>query len=114
MIVYRVEHPLDGGGPYLGGWGFEDLKWDHNNDEHPGPRQEGLRIGDDDLCAMSSMDKLIAWFDGWWDRLSEAGFHVAEYEAPKAYVKEGKRQLIFNKHMATLIKSEPIEEGVHA
>lgn len=114
MRVYRVEHPLDGEGPYLGAWGIEHLKWAHNDDAHPGPRQEGLKIYGNQVCAMKTMDRLGAWFEGWWECLSNTGFYVAEYEVPDEYVEQGKIQLIFDKTMATLIKSEPIEVGVYA
>lgn len=111
MRVYRVEHPEDGHGPYGGANRIYSLNYAHQNDTRPNPQWEGLEMGYEDYCALSSMERLCEWFEGWWGQIRYYGFHIAVYEVSEEHVGQGKMQLVFTRNKAQLIYSMPVEEN---
>lgn len=107
MIVYRIANQ-DGNGPYqadplpyrvqrilqpmydvhCGGFGG-----------HPTPQCDypGHWMNSYELCAFSSQQKLLDWFDGFEELLDRAGFLVWEFEIEDWYVVELQRQTIIDR-----------------
>lgn len=102
MKVYRVRHKrikCDGvlAGPYRYVTPLHaELKHAHDGCEsHPTPKNDGIVIEADQYCGFESIDDLLEWFDGWIERLAEAGFEIAEYDIPSCHVKKGDYQVVF-------------------
>jgi len=103
MKVYRVEHWKYSEGPYMNGLG----EWQsystkpHNADYgRPGPENDGLGYLDSMwLYGFESLGQLKRWFEkGERVGLHEEGFVVRVYDVPKAHVKRGKKQVVFEEY----------------
>lgn len=132
MRLYRVEHGLDGKGPYQYEYKCDpddnDKRYDlvsnigmaHNDCwrdvrvTHPGPHQDGLGYMDRDtldwLFACTSIETLRQWFDGFGKDLRETGFHTIVLDVPDEHVKIGdtKRQAIYDPEYATVTGTRKI------
>lgn len=88
-----------------------DLLFDLNNahdwdDDHPSPWEEdGLFIADADRCGFDSPQSLQAWFEGFMDRLGDAGFNVVRYRIPEHRVQFGNKQVVFEPRSASPVKA---------
>lgn len=83
--VYRYEHKDTGEGPYqietLGDFGFE-LACAHNGKQHPDIFDDvkaNITNINKYVCGCSNKQKLLAWFDGWHDKLQSNGYIIKEY-----------------------------------
>ncbi|MEV6419681.1 hypothetical protein [Streptomyces sp. NPDC051662] len=88
------------------------MGWRHSDARHPSPQADPNlnTIHDDEVCGFASLDELNGWFEDFGDRLSAAGFHVWEYEAPEFSYRVGKfGQVVFRKDAAVLIGHEPFK-----
>lgn len=116
MLVYRVEHPSNGLGPYHPDTVFaqrNDMCDDHNfgfrrkSDpfEDVGRHfRPGIHV-----CALSTIKALTAWFDGWLRPLHTQGFVISVYDTfDDVKVSRATGQCVFDKERATLIQSKPI------
>ena len=117
MLVYRIEHPTSGYGPYIhhGKIGpfsnfvdkmAMDHGWVHRNN-HPILRSytsPNWRSG----C--KSLKQLFTWFKGYTNGLHNLDFIIVVYNVtrPGRNVKTDNFQLIFNKNQATRITQRPI------
>jgi hypothetical protein len=122
MLVYRIEHPSDGKGPYSGrsdyekegvqDWldgDFEELHQAHDPFSTPHPlvnEIDGFERGD--LCGCESLDKLRDWFKGFLDSLHDCGFVVVTYEVPAEHVHTDGLQVCFSPAHGTKCKTESI------
>ena len=116
MLVYRVEHPSNGLGPYHPDTLFiqrADLCDDHNFGRHK--KADPLEdIGrhfkpGKHVCALSTIERLTAWFDGWLRPLHAQGFVISVYDTfEDVKVSQATGQCVFDKTQATLIQSKPI------
>lgn len=107
MIVYRVEHPSDGDGPYNGvNWPHRwDMRMAHSRGEHPAP-QEDPRLGwvrDFERCGCDTPENLLAWFDGYWGALNDGGFEVLILDAELATVGQWRGQTVFRRDAAEVL-----------
>ena len=120
--VYRVEHEVEGYGPYLKvdeDMDFsphEDVKGLHDAHEasnsHPGPRMDGLSYERTHrhVHGFDTRSLLDEWFAGFKRKLKSAGFVVRVYEAPaeSTFTGESGRQCIFRKDMSRLVDTQSV------
>jgi hypothetical protein len=119
MLIYRIEHPTNGEGPYQNSVpGMEK----HDGDpKHPSPYSDGMQqiwsrvIWGNDIdatrlhCAFDSIEKLDAWFSREdLRRLGKLGYVLATYEVSPQYVFEGKYQVVVDLVAAEGISRVPI------
>lgn len=94
MRFYRVEDE-NGQGPYRRTSPLRNqICKDHNTgDRWPDPWEDGIDFDVmGHVCGFPSMDALRDWFEGWGDRLVQAGFHLNVYEVSEQLVEAGQRQ----------------------
>jgi hypothetical protein len=80
---------------------------------HPNPCQEfGLEMDywPELFCGFSNLDQYRNWlFNPYWRRaFAERGVKMVTYKVPREEVKFGRKQILFNKSMATKIKEESL------
>jgi hypothetical protein len=80
---------------------------------HPTPLQEfGLEMDlwQEFFCGFSNLQQYSNWlFNPHWRRSFAAhGVKMVTYKVPRDEVKFGRKQILFNKSMATKIKEEPL------
>ena len=138
MKLYRIEHKLDGLGPYQSGR-VPGMGKAHFNMDHPSPQidpapidgiqrqtmtyaeggsthpkyvDEYMALGIDytEVCGLRTADDVKEWFAGYGQTLEDKGFVVAEYKAPKDAVRVGTKQLVFKKGRAKLIATHSPKE----
>jgi hypothetical protein len=110
MKIYRVEHD-DGIGPYSTRrrWANslqeeinDELAEAHNDsDEHPLVYYDvknayDIVSGDSRRCGFISIEQLFRWFDGFMDKLEEAGYKIVVYEVPPQFICVGTYQCLFD------------------
>lgn len=118
MIVYRLEHPLTGNGPYCTSEGTprarklaSELIEEHGNRyiEHPSPLEDDLstftrRCMKGAECyaffGCSSIELLYNWFKEFWSQLIDAGFQVVQYEVESYQIGKSGLQLAFDMRKA--------------
>jgi hypothetical protein len=107
MLIYRVEHPLTGDGPF----GYVSI-FDHRTDcskSHPTPAAEGITMPHDWYCGCESLAQLSHWFSTAWKRLIDLGFHIAVYDVDEEEACiVGRTQCVFDKAQAELAETMPI------
>lgn len=115
MLVYRVEHPTLGLGPYYSGSKFshrDDMIEDHcDSRQHPHPHCDTLTHFDMDehVCACASIESLVKWFDGYLRLLNDDGFVIRVYQVDDSTkVSKHTGQCVFYKYDAVLVQSKPI------
>ena len=124
MIIYRIEHPENGKGPYrqyepltLNGIAINDYHADFTT--HPSPRREFadkdeygyvrdyFYMPDDYYCGFISIEQLLTWFESEWiDVMHIHGYFLCEYEVPDLCVRIGHFQCIFKMERAKLVQKE--------
>lgn len=121
MLIYRVEHPTDGKGPYNGhDWPLRHMMGsDHSSlgrkgSEHPSPSTidsglPGIRYGQ--KCACDSAKSLFRWFTGWWEDLHAAGFVVRVIQVnPDATAVGRHGQVVYDTEGSVLTRTYPIHK----
>lgn len=99
-LVYRVQHNRNGEGPY-GDFhpAIDGIMYAHNDDKHPGPRNElsGMKWdwSHGQLFGFSSREMLDEWFKGWKYRLHEAGYVIKVFKVQSDKICHGYHQLCF-------------------
>lgn len=117
-IVYRIEHPDSGVGPYCHREGLyydddeymEDemgefqnqLNFAHSDHSHPALKRHGCVSGCD------SLESLHRWFDGFIDDMRYLGFVLKVYSMKRVEKKDGTGQVIFRLKNATLVETRPL------
>jgi len=119
MLVYRVEHPDDGIGPFCTTDNddnyrphaiYNDEVMCHSNEDYftyafPSPREEGIPWGKGWNCGCQTRDLVVYWFGGLFDRMNELGYHLVTYEVVKDY-RLGEKQTTFRREHATEVARE--------
>jgi len=116
--VYRIEHPIDGYGPYNSiDWdGQDDMSYEHNSDgrhTHPirDPKLGPVRWSE--RCGCDSAVSLLTWFSLWLDRLADAGFQVVVLDVPSNRVKVGRHgQAVYEENHAREVERHELAEFV--
>jgi hypothetical protein len=118
-LVFRVEHKLEGYGPYIHANGdahgeVAGLHYAHGSSvAHPGPLSpkeeltQVLRIGHSfGFPSRAALDK---WFAGFKRKLHAAGFVIRTYEAPSdtTYHSNSGKQVIFMRDLSDVVDTEP-------
>lgn len=92
MLIFRVEDPESGDGPYncMRDWPEQGgMTWAHADSTHQPPwadaRLNGIKRWSE-KCACDSPESLLQWFDGYWAALHAAGFVVRILQARSARV----------------------------
>lgn len=118
MIIYRIEHPSDGNGPYGHGEGpnvYEAPQkitaWSWNK-RNPTLNNAGNyeRLSKGWKCAFSSPEDLYRWFCNKHVRswLISQGFIVQAYDIDEKHINHDRKQIVFNtKH------ARPIDCGLN-
>ena len=118
MRIYRVENK-QGTGPYTSSYLDDPILGEmlnkHNEDLGQFPcRTEDFGIYIDSTLhfGFDSIAATIRWFGGHFDALTEAGYHVSEYEVDDGSVLVGKsgRQVVFPLHDADRVRSMPMKK----
>ena len=110
--TYRVEDS-EGLGPYAGGMLYEMDKA-HRDDAHPSPWADTDAHGDpldiryEEVCALRSLEEVAQWFDGFGHDLAREGFDVVAYSMPRASVRFGMAQLVYNPREQVEIERFPV------
>lgn len=131
MLVYRVAHsvildPNTGSRHPLGPYrarseprldaeirnALNEMSWEHSDDAHPTPEQDGITFTMSHLCAFTDTATLRKWFHGYLDLLNRGQFRVFVYDVPKRAVRMGDIQLIFDPRDAALRGSWAIRTKV--
>jgi len=102
MVVYRIEHPEHGLGPYsrhdeLGSKLLHVHGYDYHN--HPGALDDELILfvrQYEALFACPDMATLHAWFDGFWEELMQAGYQIEIYRVKFYKMGKSGKQLAFD------------------
>jgi hypothetical protein len=85
MLVYRVEHKEIGCGPYCPMLykhvELHNMAVVHNDRTHPTLLEEHIQHISNWRHGFDSLEKLLTWFDGWFDTLARHNFHIAVYDA---------------------------------
>lgn len=116
MLIYRIEHPVNGNGPYKqtkenaprNEYG-ESINNVHGGDPtHPAPFSDfGHMIMWYEKCGFESIDKLLVWFESEWiDILHDLGYLLCIYEVPDLCVHIGNFQVVYDHDKAVLIHKE--------
>lgn len=119
MLVYRVEHSVDGCGPYMSNTLegkfrpqyiqrlANSLGTKHNGDsEHCVIWEEVGNQGFSSrhFCGFESMEQLYNWFRGFITSLFECGYVFKTYNVPDQYVLRGRYQLAFEMDKAEVVE----------
>lgn len=85
----------------------------HDSSVHPNPCQEfgiELDLWPELFCGFSNLEQYRNWlFNPYWRRaFAERGVKMVTYKIQQDEVKFGRKQILFNKSMATKIKEEPL------
>jgi hypothetical protein len=115
-------------GEYTVNPGFEDLvvreelanflcdehSWGDTADTHPGPYAEGWREHEYHckVFGFYSIDQARAWFAGFGQRLTDAGYHLSEYDVDPDEIKYGKFQIAFTQPKTKPVRHPVIKEIV--
>lgn len=77
----------------------EEHSWGPDADSHPGPYAEGWseREYREKVFGFYSVDQASAWFRGFGQRLTDAGYRLSEYDVDSQNVTYGKYQIVFTK-----------------
>lgn len=115
-IIYRVEHPVSGIGPYrhdhinpmhcdlqrlMGQEHSKDMG--ESNDDHPGAYNDfDMDLQENDIFGFNSLEDLTTWFDTWLDILFEMGYVVRSYKVADNFVADSISglQVVFKKQFA--------------
>lgn len=117
-LVYRIEHPSDGKGPYTTNYPYddEDMKWDHkpaNNHPNPWADSMSIEIKKDQYCGFTSLDFLYAWFKGYLTNLHNNGFIIKVYDNKEPFTELNSStatgQVVFYKNDCELVETKPIK-----
>ena len=123
MRVYRLEHAVDGSGPFSD----MDALYDHDDFDywryehmgsvsHPGPARDGIKmlgswanpvLDKDRLFGCPSKEMIDFWFEPGYNMFKSAGFVINVYEVHGNAVKKGHSgtQVVFNRNKATLVET---------
>ena len=101
--VYRVEHYTSGDGPYHT-YGWED-SWHCAVNGHPLPKLDGLESFPKSYSfGFESHKQLLEWFSrSERARLARHGYVISVYSVSSRMIRNGGKQLVFNKKKAKLI-----------
>lgn len=99
MKVWRIEHPVDGRGPYRstagglrGGFTISSPR-----KKQPCPKYDGITgFREGWFCGFTSLPDLLQWFDHIFTGLELAGFTIQLYILPDKYVERGEYQCVFD------------------
>lgn len=105
MLLFRLEHPEHGNGPFSLGAAFEDWAEDDRYfdfisaralcwAEGPTPHEEEIGIEPHEMCACASPELLYKWFGAAWVELDDVDFAVAVYEVSDVFVRHGNYQSV--------------------
>lgn len=112
MLVFRLEHPEYGNGPFsFGGDTFEqwmdDPRWDAFNEARglaswdlPSPWDDNQEddvapgIKEGEKCACDCPELLFDWFGNGWTEFDAIDFAVAVYEVDPYHVRHGQYQSV--------------------
>lgn len=108
MYLYRIEHIDTRRGPYDEMFLFGK----HCDAQHPSMWEEFKRTSvshqrETYYCAFDSIEKMLIWFDGYFNELIAAYYIIGVYTATDA--QHGKLQSIFHMPTATRVDEFPIE-----
>lgn len=109
MIVFRCENENNKGpfwvnGPFLSKR-RELLDHFQSDDNFPTPYEEGIDRRETDYCGFQDIEKLQKWFTKRErEALRKFGWKFYALEVDKARVKLGKRQCVFRRDAAKIIK----------
>lgn len=114
MLIYRLEHPDSGRGPYVSTGHASTASWTWSRRPPPaddlGLAGKWLRL-DDAHFGFASVEQLKRWFDPTdpdIEVLTGEGYEVVTYEVPDEAVILGHKQLVFTKHLAAEVDSVPL------
>lgn len=111
MLVYRIQDAF-GDGPYNNDGQVPGLGDAHTDGGiHPPPDMDGIEYSwdwDEYVCGFGSMPAMLWWFDGWLDKLHYHYHALTIWEVDEEYVREGRKQVMFNRDMADLIETVPL------
>lgn len=107
MVVYRIEHPEHGLGPYSAEGCYLAIRVGNKlinahcgSDEHPSPRIDNLSKFlakyENALFACPDMVTLRAWFDSFWGELMQAGYRVEIYRVKDYKIGKSGKQVAFD------------------
>lgn len=107
MLVYRIEHPITGQGPYSRFDGTYDMQAlgellfeSHGlSKEHPGPFEDNLRdftTRYHAYFACASLELLQEWFKDFWPWLLELGYTIEVYRVKNYKIGKSGKQLAFD------------------
>lgn len=104
MLIWRVEHPHDGCGPFTSAIPHDESMFLEARASLPEPDQDGLRMTADDVFGFAQERHLYYHFTV-RDRgkMHRCGFHIVCYEVPQAVVSHGDsgQQVMFPRSAAT-------------
>jgi hypothetical protein len=111
-IIYRVEHPYDGKGPYTGYYNcLGYFPRSHNRNTHPNPYMESNNtrfMQSNEYCGFESISAFKKWFNPKERQiLKDKGFELIQMSVLTKNVIKFEKQLIFKK-TKTLIKIRPV------
>lgn len=108
-VVYRVEDSK-GSGPYMSHYNLMEMSIKHSDSKHPEPFDDDMDSTEnftaDYVCGFSSVSKAKQWFKGFRRLLDKKGFKLSVYEVPEEHVMRGRRQVVFKKDGAKLLKTK--------
>ena len=116
MLIYRIEHPSNGYGPYSEKQhkaSYELMKFIRKMSrshelscKHPGPFEDfDLNSMDRILfCGMDSESKILEWFKGYRSKLRFHGFKLSIFEADPIFYNSESGQILFKR-----LECEPIK-----
>lgn len=109
MKVYRVEHAVDGLGPYQQAFDVcddddlarlalvETLNAVHScSPDHPVLGVDIPEASVRDICAFESMESMSTWFEGFMELLLEYGYVIRCFEVASDCVRKGAKQVAFD------------------
>ena len=124
MRVWRVEHGVDGYGPYCSGKGRDEVtikiaeahSYYTNREIHPTTAADGfwerLPVGEGYYWrhGLNRYYHVLQWFKGFAEDLRSVGFVVAVYDvaSPHVMTGESRRQVMFNPDHATWLRKREI------
>lgn len=103
MKVYRIEHDVEGIGPYYSDSNLK-LTWvminTHVGFNHPSPEHDyanlGFKLNKEMLFACTSIKVLLKWFEGFTYILLANGFSIYQIEVDDAFVGYSNKQVFFD------------------
>lgn len=113
MRIYRVEHLLDGSGPYINTDPDVGRIIDAAiSDRHPVPTEDGIFSdwaesfeNQHYYYGFTSVESLTAWFDAHvLEALFGHGFVISEYECTATRVRVGRKHCAFDRAGAKLVE----------